>query len=117
MKEHKSFGAIARRRSFRFLTECRYQIHLLSGPDLHFGSLQGIVVTFPGWPHDATKPRNRSPNHVYPIQMTFETALKPPGTIPFLSTVNAALEVLIFVPGRETLTTVHGSVIFVEAVS
>ncbi len=72
-----------------------HTVSLIIGPDLHFRTFERIFVTFPVIPDDALITRRVAPGYVSPIQLAAETAVEPPGTFVLLSTVTAAVGILV----------------------
>ncbi len=88
------------------LAECSdHTRNLVIWSDLHFCTFQRIGRTHPRVPDDALPFRSLPSMYVSSIEVTVETGLKPPGTMPVLSTVKAVVAILVLVPGGESLTT------------
>ncbi len=56
-------------------------------------------------PDDALIPKRQSLVFVFPVQVTLETASKPPGALKYLGTVNVE-GILVPINGREELAAV-----------
>ncbi len=85
----------------------------LIGSDLHYGMPVRHVGSFPAVPHDANVLRRGPSVYVFPIEVTPQTVLEPPGASIHPGTVTAAAVGVILVPvlGRELLPIVLGEAV------